>query len=1192
MTQKTIRYGIAFDVDRVSLDRIQNQLQKIMQTPTSGMEKGFEKVQQTASEVYQILRQCYNQDLGTVNVEKFNAKLKQSGIGLKELQSLGPNTFNRMGMAMASANVQLNRSNTFINNIVKTFADSAKWSIAYGLINKVSQSVTDAISYVKDLDTSLNDIRIVTGKSEENMRSFAKEANKAAITLGSSTKAYADASLIYYQQGLGDAEAKERARITTMAANVTGQSASQVSEMLTAIWNGYKVNASEAELYIDKVAKVAAQTGADLEELATGMSKVASAANLMGVDVDELNAQLSTVITVTRQAPESVGTAFKTIYARINAIGSGSEDAETTLKQYTQTMLQYGIRVLDMNGKLRDTGDVIAEIGGKWGAMTKEQQLGLTQAMAGQRQYNNLLALFENWDMYNDALYESQNAMGTLQEQQDIYMDSIAAHAAQAKAEFEALYENILDKESINGFYDFTGNIAGTFDKMLGSFGGGLTSLLPILLTIGSLFSKQIASGAYNLFSTLSKTSPVIENIRSQMALISAGAQGATSASAEVRALAAGYQSQLDVLERMQAVRAGLNEQQQKEIVDGAARLGQLEEELALADSMIQKRAQELGTEGGVQNVNSVISQEEIAASYHSRQMGNSPEDDALGQKIQLRQQELALITQAEEIEAKILPIEQSQLEIEQNTANAKKTSNNIDRDAIKQAAEKLGIEVKERQHTTTIIKAIREKIQALKQSKQTTQEELAVLEAISAEMTETAGEFSRQRIEAEGVKGAIDNTLNSASKLSTVVNITTGALSSVGTAAMSWQMLSTSMDAFKEASEGAISWGDAITQALMSIGMGLPMALGAIKNLNETFGITTGIIDGYNARKMISNRLDQASIPLIGKKITDEQVWSALNFKSLAIEQSSLNTQQKKALADALENKNRTAALGILKGLNQEQLASLGLDEAEIASLRKLTAAQGAYNASAWANPWLIIGALVVAAVVGVTVALVKMNKAQETSSQKAEKRLKNEKEALEEMKSSLKSTQEQVKSLEESFTKYKSAINTLALCTKGTDDWKNALKEVNVAANELIDKYPQLKAMSQLWKLDDDLGTWVLDQSKIKELQDQLITAEQTQSFNVLQQEKDVANATLDAKRERFKESISQEYYNLVKHSQKGGRYGTEDIESIVGIYDDLGWKGQASETFPTIGSARDYAVFSPVEVEEKVKIGRAHV
>jgi hypothetical protein len=29
----------------------------------------------------------------------------------------------------------------------------------------------------------------------------------------------------------------------------------------------------------------------------------------------------------------------KTIYARINAIESGSEDAETTLKSYTSTML-------------------------------------------------------------------------------------------------------------------------------------------------------------------------------------------------------------------------------------------------------------------------------------------------------------------------------------------------------------------------------------------------------------------------------------------------------------------------------------------------------------------------------------------------------------------------------------------------------------------------------------------------------------------------------------------------------------------------------------------------------------------------------------------------------------------------------------------------------------------------------------
>lgn len=47
--------------------------------------------------------------------------------------------------------------------------------------------------------------------------------------------------------------------------------------------------------------------------------------------------------------------------------------------------------------------------------------------MAGTRQYNNLLSLFDNWDMYTEALETSADAAGTLNKQQSIYMDSIAA---------------------------------------------------------------------------------------------------------------------------------------------------------------------------------------------------------------------------------------------------------------------------------------------------------------------------------------------------------------------------------------------------------------------------------------------------------------------------------------------------------------------------------------------------------------------------------------------------------------------------------------------------------------------------------------------------------------------------------------------------------------------------------------------
>ena len=38
------------------------------------------------------------------------------------------------------------------------------------------------------------------------MADFAREANKAAKTLGTTTTRYTDAALIYYQQGLSDEE--------------------------------------------------------------------------------------------------------------------------------------------------------------------------------------------------------------------------------------------------------------------------------------------------------------------------------------------------------------------------------------------------------------------------------------------------------------------------------------------------------------------------------------------------------------------------------------------------------------------------------------------------------------------------------------------------------------------------------------------------------------------------------------------------------------------------------------------------------------------------------------------------------------------------------------------------------------------------------------------------------------------------
>ena len=87
----------------------------------------------------------------------------------------------------------------------------------------------------------------------------------------------------------------------------------------------------------------------------------------------------------------------RTIYARISDIKAGIDEDGATLGNFSGKMADLGFNVLDATGHLRDMGEVMEEIGGKWGDLTREQQVYLAQTMAGKRQYNNLLALFDNF---------------------------------------------------------------------------------------------------------------------------------------------------------------------------------------------------------------------------------------------------------------------------------------------------------------------------------------------------------------------------------------------------------------------------------------------------------------------------------------------------------------------------------------------------------------------------------------------------------------------------------------------------------------------------------------------------------------------------------------------------------------------------------------------------------------------------
>lgn len=514
--EQRISFAVDYRVDTTSLQDARKSLQELQKMSletfnsignnrnAANSARELSLLKQNASELEQALARSFNADLGVTNVQRLRnelSRLPMRDIGERFAMAgaAGQNAFNAVAGQALNLNNTLKQTGPILTKIQQTLTNALSWNLITGAFNQITKSISQAWGYSKNLDNSLNNIRIITRQSAEEMEHFAQTAQKTAKGLGQGTVDYTDAALIYYQQGLSDEEVAKKTETTLKTANVTGKSAADVSQLLTAVWNGYKVDADEAELYVDKLAAVASTTAADLGELSTAMSKVASVASTTGVDIDQLNAQISTIISVTRQAPESVGTALKTIYSRIGDLQvDGVDEFGVSLGKISSKLKTMGVDILDKNGDMREMGVVFEEVADKWANWTSAQKQAAAVALGGSRQYTNLFALFENWGDYEKTLTTSSKAIGTLQEQQDTYAERLTTHLQQLRTAWEGVYDSAFDKKDALKIVDKLTSIVETIEKFFDTVGGGI----PVIKLLGSMllstFSTKIASGFTN----------------------------------------------------------------------------------------------------------------------------------------------------------------------------------------------------------------------------------------------------------------------------------------------------------------------------------------------------------------------------------------------------------------------------------------------------------------------------------------------------------------------------------------------------------------------------------------------------------------------------------------------------------------------------------------------------------------------
>ena len=512
MASGQMNFNMRFTADtsqaQSAIQQLQTSLSQIaMAGSGAGVSKGMTEAASAAKELSYHLNQAYNATTGNFDLSRLDKSLRTSNTNVTKLSSSllqagqsGQQAFIQLAQSIASADRPMINLSSRMTDLFTTIKNTAKWQISSSIIHGFMGAVQQAYGYAQDLNESLNNIRIVTGYNTEQMAAFAEKANKAAKALSTTTTAYTDAALIYYQQGLAESEIEERTAVTVKMANVSGQNAEEVSDQMTAVWNNFYDGSKSLEYYADVMTKLGAATASSSDEIAQGLEKFAAVSETVGLSYEYATAALATVTAETRQSADVVGTAFKTLFARIQGLKLGEtlEDG-TDLNQYSEALMAVGVDIKDTNGELKDMDTILNEMAAVWRTLNKDEQTALAQKVAGIRQYTQLIALMENWDVMEQNLGFVEMSEGSLQEQQDIYEESWKAASDRVRASMESIYSDLLDDEFFIDLTNGFSSLIDSLDAFIDGFGGVKMIVTSVASILMATFAHKVPAALENL---------------------------------------------------------------------------------------------------------------------------------------------------------------------------------------------------------------------------------------------------------------------------------------------------------------------------------------------------------------------------------------------------------------------------------------------------------------------------------------------------------------------------------------------------------------------------------------------------------------------------------------------------------------------------------------------------------------------
>ena len=400
------------------------------------------------------------------------------------------------------------------DSFVRVAGKMALWQVMGNAIAGLKRSFTEALETMKDVDDEMVTIRKVTGATTEELNRIEKQAYDTASAYGVAADEYLNSVANFSRAGYGE-QASALAELATKTQIVGDTDAETAQQFLLSMDAAYKYQGSIEQLtkVLDGANEIDNNYATSIEKIAEGLGKVAPIAAQAHVGADELTAAIGTITAVTQRSGTEAATALRALF--LNIIGDTKTEIDEGVTWTTGEIA--GLRDViklyakDASDAAQASGDVInpmKAIAGlsqsmKDGFLTEQQLMEMVSDIGGKLRTSQLLALIQNWDMYESMLGDYADAVGSADKEVENARDSWTRKTEILHNKWTEFISHLVETDTIKGALDQVIALVEFLDSDTGRLVIQLGLLVGVLTLANKGFTALMNSGVGTFFGTL-----------------------------------------------------------------------------------------------------------------------------------------------------------------------------------------------------------------------------------------------------------------------------------------------------------------------------------------------------------------------------------------------------------------------------------------------------------------------------------------------------------------------------------------------------------------------------------------------------------------------------------------------------------------------------------------------------------------